>query len=99
MVTRDTDESALLDAARQGDERAFGALLDRHRPGLETVCGLMLGDPRAAEQAMQDAVLTAWRELGLAPAASSVGMWLYRITVRVCEEASDEFQPRRPFDG
>jgi RNA polymerase sigma-70 factor, ECF subfamily len=83
----DMDESALLDAARRGDERAFGALFDRHRPGLETVCGLMLGDPRQVEQAMQEAVLTAWRERGHAPAASSVEMWLYRVAVNACLEA------------
>jgi RNA polymerase sigma-70 factor, ECF subfamily len=80
----DMDESALLDAARRGDERAFGALFDRHRPGLETVCGLMLGDPRQAEHALQEAALTAWRERGLAPAASSVEMWLYRVAVNAC---------------
>ena len=55
--------------------------------GLEQVCCLMLGDPQHAEDAMQEAVLTAWRERGLAPASSSVRMWVYRIAVRVCSEA------------
>jgi RNA polymerase sigma-70 factor (ECF subfamily) len=97
------DEWVVLDAARRGDERAFGALLDRHRPGLETVCCLMLGDPRLAERAMREAALNAWRERGLAPASSSVRVWLYGIAVRVCLEAlevsCDEFGRRRTFDG
>ena len=84
---RDIDESVLLDAARGGDEHAFGVLLERHRPGLEKVCRMMLGDPQRGEHAMQEAVLTAWRERDLAPATSSVRMWLYRIAVRVCLEA------------
>jgi DNA-directed RNA polymerase specialized sigma24 family protein len=97
------EEWVVLDAARGGDERAFGILLDRHRPGLETVCRLMLGDPRHAERAMQEAVLNAWRERGLVPASSSARVWLYGIAVRVCLEAlevsCDEFRRRRTFDG
>jgi RNA polymerase sigma-70 factor, ECF subfamily len=90
----DRDESGLFDAALDGNERAFGVLLERYRPGLEEFCRLMLSDPQHAEQAMQEAVLTAWRERGQAPGASSVRMWLYRIAVRVCLEAPgacDEF--------
>jgi RNA polymerase sigma-70 factor, ECF subfamily len=80
----DGDEWALVEAACGGDERAFGLLLERYRPGLEEVCGLMLGDPEDAEDAMREAILAAWRERGLASASSSVRMWLYRITVREC---------------
>jgi RNA polymerase sigma-70 factor (ECF subfamily) len=87
IASSDADESVLLDAARHGDERAFGVLIERHRPGLEKVCCLMLGDPQQAEHAMQEAVLTAWRERGLAASSPSVRVWLYRIVVRVCSEA------------
>lgn len=92
-----------LDAAHSGDERAFGVLLERHRPGLETFCCMMLGDRLQAEHAMQEAVVDAWRERGLAPASSSMRIWLYRIAVRVClevlEGTRDEFHRRRAFDG
>jgi RNA polymerase sigma-70 factor (ECF subfamily) len=83
---KDVDERVLLDAARGGDERAFGVLLERYRPGLEEFCCLMLGDPQRAEHATRDVTLTAWRERALAPASSSARMWLYRIAVRVCLE-------------
>jgi hypothetical protein len=36
------DERYLIAAARAGDERAFGRLAARHRPGLELFCLLML---------------------------------------------------------
>ena len=98
----DVDEWAVLDAARRGDEPAFGVLLERHRPGLETLCCLMLGDPQHAERAMEEAVLNAWRDRGVALASSSVQIWLYRIAVRVCLEAldvtCDEFHRRPAFD-
>jgi DNA-directed RNA polymerase specialized sigma24 family protein len=87
MTACDLDESILLDAACHGDARAFGALFDRHRPGLEEVCCLMLGDPLEAERAMREAVLTAWRERERAVGSSSVRMWLYRIAVDTCMEA------------
>ena len=80
----DGDEWALVEAACGGDERAFGVLLDRYRPGLEEVCGLMLSDPRQAEDATREAILTAWRDRDLAVTSSSVRMWLYRIAVREC---------------
>ena len=83
----DGDECVLLCAACGGDEQAFGALLGHHRPGLEEFCALMLGDPRHAHDAMEEAVLTAWRERGLAPTSPSVRMWLYRIAVRACMES------------
>jgi DNA-directed RNA polymerase specialized sigma24 family protein len=83
------DESVLLHAARAGDERAFGIVLDRYRRGLEEYCSLMLGEPRTAHEAFQEIVLIAWRERELMTAAVSARMWLYRIAVRVCVETLD----------
>jgi RNA polymerase sigma-70 factor (ECF subfamily) len=80
----DMDEWRLLTGACGGDERAFGLLFERYRPGLEEFCGLMLGDPRHAEHVMQEVILTAWRERGFALTSSSVRMWLHRIAVRLC---------------
>ena len=84
------DEAALLAAARAGDERAFGALLGRHRHGLECYCYLMLGDPDAARRAIADTAMTAWRERGLVEPEASVRMWLYRVAVRVCGAAAGD---------
>jgi RNA polymerase sigma-70 factor (ECF subfamily) len=69
------------------DDRAFGVLLERHREGLEVFCGLMLADPRQAERAMGEALLTAWRERAVGQASTSSRIWLYRIAVRVCSDA------------
>jgi RNA polymerase sigma-70 factor (ECF subfamily) len=69
------------------DERAFGELVQRHRDGLQLLCVLMLGDPTRAENAMQEAVLVAWRQRARARGSPSTRIWLYRITVRVCSDA------------
>src|SRR5436309_450389 len=69
------------------DEPAFGALVEHHRDGLKVLCRLMLGDRELAERAMGSAVLTAWRERALAHTSPSMRIWLYRVAVRVCDEA------------
>jgi hypothetical protein len=81
------DEQALLDAARAGDERALGLLLDRHRSGLERCCYLMLGDRAKAQTAVADTALAAWDARGAVTPATSARMWLYRLALRVCSEA------------
>jgi RNA polymerase sigma-70 factor (ECF subfamily) len=84
---RDADQPVSLTAVRGGDERAFAVLLDYHRRGLEQYCGLMLGEPQKAKDALQEIAVMAWQERGLLPATGSARMWLYRIAVRVCFEA------------
>ena len=81
------DERALLDAARLGDKRALGLLLDRHRSGLELYCYLALGDQAKARSALAETALAAWEERGEGEPATSARMWLYRLAVRVCSEA------------
>jgi len=87
-----TDERDLLAAARAGDELAFGRLVDRHRPGLELFCYLMLGCPRDAEELVQEAVLCAWRARERAESGASARTWLYRIAMHAC---LDELDRRR----
>ena len=81
------DEQALLRAARAGDERALGLLLDRHRSGLELYCYMALGDRAKARRALAETALAAWEERGQGEPAISARMWLYRLAVRVCAEA------------
>ncbi len=52
-------DTALVLAARGGDQDAFGALLARHRPLLLALCRRALGDPLLAEDAAQEAALQA----------------------------------------
>lgn len=86
-MTIPDDDRALLQAARAGDEQALAVLLDRHRPGLERYCYLMLGDRRRARAAVAETALAAWDGRGAEDAASSPRMWLYRLAIRACADA------------
>ena len=74
----------LLEAARGGDDDAFRRLVQPHRTELHAHCYRMLGSAHDADDALQDALLRAWRGLAKFEGRSSVRSWLYRITTNTC---------------
>jgi len=90
---------ALLEAARRGDEGAYGMLVEPHRAELHAHCYRMLGSVPDAEDALQEALLHAWRGLPGFEGRSSLRSWLYRIATNVCLRAIER-RPKRmlPID-
>ena len=92
-------ERELLAAARGGDELAFQSLVaPRHRE-LHAHCYRMLGSVHDAEDALQEALLRAWRGMRRFEGKSSLRSWLYRIATNACLDAIGR-RPRRvlPID-
>jgi RNA polymerase sigma-70 factor, ECF subfamily len=81
------EDRPLLDAARAGDEEAFGRIVDAHRDMLQAHCYRMLGSAHDAEDAVQETLLKAWRALASYRGQSSLGTWLHRIATNVCIDA------------
>jgi RNA polymerase sigma-70 factor, ECF subfamily len=72
-------DMTLLERAKDGDEYAFGELVEPYRGELRAHCYRMLGSVQDAEDAVQNALLRAWRGLAGFEGRSSVRSWLYSI--------------------
>jgi RNA polymerase sigma-70 factor (ECF subfamily) len=72
-------EARLLERARAGDEAAFGELVEVHRGELRAHCYRLLGSVQDAEDAVQNAMVRAWRGLQGFEGRGSVRSWLYSI--------------------
>jgi len=83
----------LIEAARRGDQDAYGRLVEPYRIQLHTHCYRMLGSVHDAEDALQDALLSAYRHWGEFRHASGAGTWLYRITVNAALSRARRRQP------
>jgi RNA polymerase sigma-70 factor (ECF subfamily) len=83
------DDRGLLAAARLGDERAFGRLIEHHRRGLELYCELMLGCPDRAHEAVHETLLRGWCELDRVDPHTLARIWLYRLATGVCLDDPD----------
>lgn len=94
-----TNERELLNAARDGDQDAFGQLVERYRTELRAHCYRMLGSVPDADDALQETLLRAWRGLPRFEGRSSVRSWLYTIATNACLRAIER-RPKRvlPID-
>lgn len=77
----------LIARARAGEEDAFGRLVEPYRHELQLHCYRILGSVHDAEDALQDALLSAWRGLSGFEQRSSVRTWLYRVATNSCLKA------------
>jgi RNA polymerase sigma-70 factor, ECF subfamily len=77
-------ERELLAAARVGDEAAFRRLVEAHHAQLHAHCYRMLGSMHDADDALQDALVRAWRALRGFEGRSALRSWLYRIATNAC---------------
>jgi len=92
-------EQDLLDRARRGDETAFDSLISPYRGELHAHCYRMLASTHDAEDALQDALLKAWRGISRFEGRSSFRSWLYKIATNASLDAIGR-RPKRvlPID-
>lgn len=77
------DDRALVDAVRAGDRDAFHVLVERETASVYRACLRILGRPHDAEDAAQEAFVTAFRSMGTYRGDGSLRGWLLRIAQRV----------------
>jgi RNA polymerase sigma-70 factor (ECF subfamily) len=74
-------DSELLRQHVEGDAEAFGKLFRRHSGRLWAVALRTVGDPEDAADALQDAMISAFRRAGDFRGEAAVTTWLHRIVV------------------
>jgi RNA polymerase sigma-70 factor (ECF subfamily) len=78
------DDRALLAAHLAGDPDAFGEIVRRHRDRLWAVALRTLGNPEDAADAVQNALISAYRNAASYRGDAAVTTWLHRIVVNAC---------------
>ncbi|MFF4447391.1 RNA polymerase sigma factor SigM [Streptomyces sp. NPDC001502] len=99
-TTEGSSDQELLALHTAGDPDAFGELVRRHRDRLWAVALRTLGDREEAADAVQDALVSAYRAAHTFRGESAVTTWLHRITVNACLDRARKAASRRtaPLD-
>ncbi len=85
-------ELAAIRRVREGDADAFEALVAAHSRSVYRICHRIVGDAAAAEDAVQETFLRAFRFLARFDDRAEFSTWLHRIAVNA---AIDELRKRR----
>ncbi len=78
------DQRGLVERARRGDHDAFTQLARGSVTRLERAARLILRDPELARDAVQEALIRAWRDLPGLRDPGRFDAWLHRLTVNAC---------------
>ncbi|MEU4729912.1 RNA polymerase sigma factor [Streptomyces sp. NPDC023588] len=85
--------------AAEGDDDAFAVLVRRHSGRLTALAYHLLGNRPDAEDAVQDAFLSAWRQLPEFRHGAGFGTWMYRIVTNRCLNALRRRPAALPLDA
>jgi len=85
----------LVVRAQRGDRAAFDALATTAYGRLYAIAARILRDPYAAEDAVQDALVRAWRDLRAVRDPERFEAWLHRLLVHACADEGRRAKRRR----
>jgi RNA polymerase sigma-70 factor (ECF subfamily) len=85
----------LVDRARRGDHDAFSTLAGAAIPRLDAAAWLILRDPDQAADAVQNALVRAWRGLPALQDLDRFDAWLHRLLVRSCLDEARRLRRHR----
>ena len=80
-------DAMLVNLILQGDQNAFGRLMERHRPGLLNLALSRVSNLSEAEDLVQEAFVQAYQHLDRLRETDKFAGWIYRITRNLCHAA------------
>ena len=80
----DHQEQSWITSARNGDEAAFGELVQKYQKRVYALTVRMCPTPELAEEAAQEAFLSAWQGLPFFRGDAAFSTWLYRLASNAC---------------
>jgi RNA polymerase sigma-70 factor (ECF subfamily) len=83
--------------ARRGDAEAFRGIVEAYSQPLWRAAFRILGDAAAAEDAVQEAFLRAWKALDRFDERAELSTWLYRIAINAAIDLRRERKRREPL--
>lgn len=95
----DDSDAALMRRAAEGDERAFTAVMRRHKEAVYRVARRHLGDADEAFDVVQDVFVSAWRNIARYDPERPLHAWLFRIAVNACRDRHRRRAVRSFFFG
>jgi RNA polymerase sigma-70 factor (ECF subfamily) len=91
------DRGELVERAGRGDHDAFAVLVTASATRLDAAARLILRDPELARDAVQNALVRAWRDLPGLRDPQRFDAWLHRLLVNSCLDEARR-RRRRPIE-
>ena len=94
-MSEDTPDNVLVERTQQGDQAAFGLLVEKYQHRLAKLVSRYIYDSAEVEDVCQEALIKAYRAIGNFRGESAFYTWLYRIAVNTAKNYLIS-QGRRP---
>jgi RNA polymerase sigma factor (sigma-70 family) len=80
-----SNDSALIEAAREGDQRALVRLLECSQPDLKRIAASQCASAADADDAVQESLLQVYRRIGALRTVGSYAAWMFSIVRHECQ--------------
>jgi RNA polymerase sigma-70 factor (ECF subfamily) len=93
------EDTELVSSAREGDPASFEALVNKHQKKMLNIAFRLVGDYEEACEIVQDAFLSAYRNLGSFRGDAKFSTWLTTITLNHSKNRLKQLRSRRKHEA
>jgi RNA polymerase sigma-70 factor (ECF subfamily) len=97
-VTESPSDDQLVNASKAGDRKAFGELVRRYQRSLWATAFRLMKNPQEADDALQDALLSAYTNIQKFQGRSAITTWMHAIVVNSCNSRWQQRTANQTYD-